>query len=283
MKTKVIIYFSLTILFTFQSLMSQPISVAKTLDLTHHSVVAILRVDSLGKAYVFASGVLIHPQVVLTSGHVNFNSAKTGKGGCNTQGFVSFAENAFNLDDRLPFDWLKDIESHPDTSDFRKSFSDTTGRTDPSMFIDLGLLFLNHPVLNRPVSHLPKPNVLNDIQPDNVLLGVGFGYDKIYDSTFVESLVDGKRRQWQPHDLSLFNDLWLSTQCDTITNLPYISIHDSGAPLFLDDNIIVGIWSRLNVATEPCQYSSWGVRIDNPKVLSWIKDRMKSRLGIDLK
>jgi len=282
-KTKVVIIFSVAILIAFQSTLSQPKSVAKTLDINHHSVVAILRVDSLGKAYVLASGVLIHPQVVLTAGHVNFNSAKTGKGGGETQGFVSFAENAFNLDDRLPFDWLKDIESHPDTADFRKSFSDTTGRTDPSMFIDLGLLFLNHPVLNRPVSHLPKPNALNDIKPDNVLLGVGFGYDKIFDSTFVESLVDGKRRQWQPHDLSLFNDLWLSTQCDTITNLPFLSIHDSGSPLLLDDNTVVGIWSRLNEAAEPCLYSSWAVRIDNSKVLRWIKESIKKRLDIDMR
>jgi hypothetical protein len=276
-KTKVVIIFSVAILIAFQSTLSQPKSVAKTLDINHHSVVAILRVDSLGKAYVFASGVLIHPQVVLTAGHVNFNSAKTKKGGCETQGFVSFSENAYNLDDRLPFDWLKNIESHP------KSHKDSTGQINLSMHVDIGLLFLNQPILNRPIVHLPKPNALNNIKPDNVLLGVGFGYDKIFDSTFVESLVDGHRRQWRPQNLSLFNDLWLSVQCDTITNLPFISAHDSGSPLLLDDNTVVGIWSFLYEAAEPCLYSSWAVRIDNSKVLRWIKESIKKRLDIDMR
>ena len=48
------------------------ISLAKTVDTTYQSVVAILRVDSTGKKILAGSGVLIHPNVILTAGHINY-------------------------------------------------------------------------------------------------------------------------------------------------------------------------------------------------------------------
>jgi hypothetical protein len=176
----------------------------------------------------------------------------------------------------------RDIESHPDTADIQKSFSDTTGKIKTTMFIDIGLIFLDYPISNMPVARLPEPFFLNDLQSYGSLLGVGFGYDKARDSTFTRSLIDGLRRKWTPHKITLFNDLWLSAQCDTISNLPFVGIADSGAPLLQQDSIVVGIWSFTGVAVKPCPYSSWAVRVDNPKVLTWIRATIKSRMGIDL-
>jgi len=259
----------------------QTIFVAKTIDTTHQSVVAILVVDSAGKAFVTGSGVLIHPKVVLTAGHVNAHNVF----GDNrpTEGLVSLSNNCLDPGNRYSFDWLKDIESHPDTAAFAHSFSDTTRQTNPNMFIDVGLIFLHQPVENKYVAHLPDSNALTRRQAGDALEGVGYGYDKAVDSHFMPDLVDGIRRHWRLQNISLMNDLWLSTECDSVTNLPFISIFDSGAPLFLNNNMVVGIWSLEGSAVEPCPYSSHAVRIDNPKVLTWIKDRIKKRLGVDLK
>jgi V8-like Glu-specific endopeptidase len=255
---------------------------AKTIDSTHNSVVAFQLIDTSGKVFVGTAGVLIHPKIILTAGHVNYNVAKKLFVGLKTQGFVATSYNAYNPDKRYPVNLLRDIESYPDTADYQKSFSDTTGEIKPTMFIDIGLIFLDHPISNMPIAKLPKPFLLNDLQSYSSLLGVGFGYDKATDSTFSLSLVDGLRRKWTPHKITLFNDLWLSAQCDTISNLPFISIGDSGAPLFQQDSIVVGIWSFRWDTVKPCPYSSWAVRVDNSKVLTWIKDTIKSRLGIDL-
>jgi V8-like Glu-specific endopeptidase len=277
------IFFWILTIITVQLTFSQVTPLAKTKDSTHNSVVAIQIIDTSGKVLVRASGVLIHPKIILTAGHVNYNTGKRNFIGLKTQGFIATSYNAYNPDNRYPFDWSRDIESHPDTADFQKGLSDTTGKIKPTMFIDIGLIFLDHPISNMPIARLPEPFLLNDLQSYSSLLGVGFGYDKASDSTFTRSLIDGLRRKWTPHKITLFNDLWLSAQCDTISNLPFISIGDSGAPLFQQDSIVVGIWSwRGDDAIKPCPYSSWAVRVDNPKVLTWIKDTIKSRLGIDL-
>src|SRR5262245_30579320 len=65
------------------------ILVAKSVDSTHSSVMAILRVDTIGNIVVSASGVLINPRVILTAGHVNFQNAKASPNGCKPQGLVS--------------------------------------------------------------------------------------------------------------------------------------------------------------------------------------------------
>lgn len=267
---------------TVQLTLSQAMPLAKTLDSTHNSVVALQGIDTSGKVFVGTAGVLIHPKIILTAGHVNYNVFKKLIVGLKIQGFVATSYNAYNPDKRYPVDWLRDMVSYPDTADFQKSLSDTTGGKKPTMFIDIGLIFLDHPISNMPIAKLPEPFLLNDLQSYSSLLGVGFGYDKVVDSTFSSSLIDGLRRKWIPHKITLFNDLWLSAQCDSISNLPFISIGDSGAPLFQQDSIVVGIWSLRDDAVKPCPYSSWAVRIDNPKVLTWINATVKSRMGIDL-
>jgi V8-like Glu-specific endopeptidase len=254
---------------------------AKTIDTTHQSVVAILAVDSAGKAFVTGSGVLIHPKVVLTAGHVNAHNVFGDDR--PTEGLVSLSNNALDPGNRYSFDWLKDVESHPDTAAYAHVPYDTTHQTNPYMFIDVGLIFLRQAVVNRPVAQLPDSNALARSNAHDLLEGVGYGFDKVPDSHFTLDLVDGIRRHWRLQNISLMNDLWLSTECDSVTNLPFTSIFDSGAPLFLNNNMVVGIWSLHAGAIEPCPYSSRAVRIDNPKVLAWIKDRIKKRLGVDLK
>ena len=269
--------------FVVESAFSQSTLVAKTIDTTHQSVVAVFGVEKSGKPRILGSGVLIHPQVILTAGHVNFRIANMAmEGRCDSIGFVTFGNNALSSNVRIGFNWMRDVESHPDAADFWHSVFDTTGLTKPSMFIDIGLIFLQKPIYNQPLALLSKASAIENRTPDELFVGVGYGYYKTVDSTFKDELMDGQRRQWSFKNITEINDLWISTDCDSLTKLPFASIHDSGAPIFLGNNLVIGILSREDKAPKPCAYSSCAVRIDNPKVLVWIKESIKKRLGINI-
>jgi len=245
--------------------------------------VAIFRVDKIGNPWIIGSGVLIHPQVILTAGHVNYRTVnRLYNNDCIPEVYVSFGNNVIGSNERIAFNWIKDVDSHPDTADFWNSVLDTTGLTNPSKFIDIGLIFLQQPIYNKPLAILPHSYVLAERKPEDLFLGVGYGYFRTFDTTFKAELMDGKRRQWSFKNIFEINDLWISIDCDSVTKFPFISIHDSGAPLFMRDSLVVGIWSRMDKAPKPCAYSSCAVRIDNPKVLVWIKESIKKHLGINI-
>jgi len=265
--------------FNVQNAMSQNLPLAKSIDTAHQSVVAIIRVNSEGKSFVTGSGVLIRPNVVLTAGHVNFSVIKLWDSIAAPKGFVSFGNNVNASHERIPFNWLKNVVTHPDQAEVWKSYSDTTGKSSPTKFIDIGLIFLDCPVLDIPLVHLPDSQMLSAINKNDHLVGVGYGYDK-EDSIYqrIPELIDGLRRKWELSQFSLVNDLWLKTGCDLATNLPFMGMFDSGAPLLLNDNLVVGIWVSSDKAPKPCLFSSLAVRIDNPRVLKWIHDQINVRL-----
>jgi hypothetical protein len=277
MKLKVFFILSIIFLINIQKAVSQDVPLAKFIDTSYHSVVAILRADSAGRTYVTGSGVLIHPNVVLTAGHVSFLTVKGWDFNGSTVGYVSFSNNANEPNNRISFDWLNSVETHPDQ--FKLILFDVAQKNN-QVLIDIGLIFLDRPALNNPLAHLPDPNTLSKISKDDLFVGVGYGYHK-EDSIIqrVPGLVDGQRRKWQLSQISLINDLWLKTDCDSVTNLPFIGMFDSGAPLLLNDTLVVGIWVKTEKAPIPCPFSSLAVRVDNPRVLKWIQDCIMIRLG----
>jgi len=266
----------------FQSAAAQSMPLAKTIDREHHSVVAILRVDSSGQPLMVGSGVVIHPRVVLTAGHVILDEAREAPGGARAEGFVALGENALDPDARYQFRWLDDVVSHPETGAFWESLADTTGLMDPWAFADIGLVFPRTPIENRIPARLPSPHALMPRSVDDSLVGAGYGYHMVPDSTFGDELVDGLRRKWSVQRATLVNDLWLSASCDSVRSLTYIGPFDSGAPLFMGDDVVVGIWSGWAPAEETCPFSSAAVRIDSPAVLEWIRGRVRERLGVEL-
>jgi hypothetical protein len=264
-----------------QAVAGQNRPLAKTVDDEHHSVVALLRVDSAGSVSVAGSGVLIHPMVVLTAGHVNHDDVRKARGGARVEGVVSVGGNAFDPEAQFEFDWMEDVVSHPETNALLQSLADTTDLRARWGFSDVGLVFLRSPVRGRTPARLPAANVLAHRGVEDVLVGVGFGYHMMPDSTFSDELVDGLRRQWSFHSATLVNDLWLLVDCDSVQHLPYIGPHDSGAPLFMGGDV-VGVWSRWAIAEEPCWAASAAVRVDNPGTLQWIRARVQERIGVDL-
>jgi hypothetical protein len=254
---------------------SQDILIAKTPDSIHNTVVAIMRLDSTGKVLSRASGVLINSRVILTAGHVNY---KRYPDGLDRRGFIAASPKALQTTNYIPFDWINNVETHPDLIERGKILKDTTSLLNPNNFLDIGLIFLDTPIEKMPIAKLPKPSFFKSLPEGTSFLGVGYGYHKVRDVSFKYSFIDGVRRKWKPKSVTAINDLYLMGTCDTSSNQPFTSVGDSGAPLFINDTIIMAI----TIGATPVPNSSLFVRIDNPIVLDWIKNAVKKRLGIDL-
>jgi V8-like Glu-specific endopeptidase len=252
---------------------AQVILATKTIDSAHNAVVALMRLDSNGKILTRATGVLIHPRVILTAGHVNY---KRYPDGIDRRGFVAPTNTALQTKTYIPFDWIDNVLMHPDFKKLTNNGKNTP--LDLSSVPDIGLIFLDNPIENMPIAKLPQPQLFLSLPAQTAFLGVGYGYHKIRDSTFKYPLIDGIRRKWKPQAVSVVNDLWIETMPDSISKQPFTNVADSGAPLLLNDRIIIGITS----GGRPVPNSSGFTRIDNPEVINWIKAEVKKKLGVDL-
>jgi hypothetical protein len=283
MKRIVKILSCLTIILICENLNGQSIDLAKSIDTTTKSSVAIVAVDSAGNYVLGGSGVLINPYVVLTAGHANFKTLTQVWGNsCSEIGFISIGNNCFKPDKKIPFSWIKSVETHPDlvnkgVFDYPSNFT---------LFADIGLIFLDQPVFGVIPAVLPDANLLSRIEKNTHLLGAGYGITKTLTSYTIDNCqkamrsADGYRRSWKPSEILIINDLWFKAGCDPETNRPYIGIGDSGSPLLLNNSIVVGVWDN---GGDPCPSFSCGTRIDNPRILKWIHESIKARLGSKIK
>ena len=270
------IFLLLLCAFCLQITYSQDLLIAKSPDSTHNSVVAIMRFDSTGKLLTRATGVLIHPGVILTAGHVRF--VNTYPDGLKREGLISLSNQALETKDYISFDWIDDVETHPDQENFLKSRRDTTGKFQLGSYFDIGLIYLKEPVQNKPIAKLPPQSFFQTLPANVSFIGVGYGYHKLRESSFKYSYIDGKRRKWKPQSVAVINDKWLSGSCDSTTKQQFSNVGDSGAPIFIDDNTIIGILSAAPRYPDTAKF----VRLDNKDILDWIRKAVKNRLGIDL-
>jgi hypothetical protein len=140
------------------------------------------------------------------------------------------------------------------------------------------LIYLKKPVQNRPIAKLPPQSFFQTLPADVSFIGVGYGYHKLRERSFKYSFIDGIRRKWKPQSVTVINNKWLFGSCDTTTKQQFSNVGDSGAPIFIDDNTIIGVLSAAPRYPDTAKF----VRLDNKDILDWIKKAVKDKLGIDL-
>ena len=235
----------------------------KTLDVSHDNVVAVFS-DEPGPNP--ATGILIHPRVVLTAGHVSPRQPVVAIGA--------------NVNDGAR--WIRlgadaGTQSHPSLTALRAAGIGPNERVD---FLDVGLLFLPEPVTTAPIAGLPAPGLLDASTAP--LIGVGYGYDHVINARNAGGPGDGRRRSWRAGVVSRINVAWIRMDDNPAKGFGQICRGDSGAPIVLQrgrSQTVVAVVSHSDGNDCGPGIPTYAVRIDNPAVLTWIRDTVKTRVG----
>jgi hypothetical protein len=177
-----------------------------------------------GAPYVVGSGVLVHPRVLLTAGHVTASGEEALAQGVPLFDIsrISFGTDAFD-----PSTWVEGVAivSHPDFG-------------SPPDFPDLGVIILKEPV-DLPCATLPYEGLLDDLKAAGLLVDQGahkrfvaVGYGETLNFPPPEPILgDGPRRFSFPEYRSLTKTQVLLNQNPAAGNSG-IGAGDSGGPLF---------------------------------------------------
>jgi hypothetical protein len=209
---------------------------------------------------LFIQHSIIHPQTLLTAGHLTF----FGTGGVPPflRLVVSFSPNA--LDDST---WIA-IDQGPGTQVVHPSFppggiDDIDGLPEPGV-ADVGLIFLDSPVTRIEPAKLAKGPLTNhDIGHKMKVVGYGL--------TDPEESFDGLRRIGSSALGTLLDQNWASFNLDPVR----ICFGDSGGPTFYQGKIV----AIVSDGGADCASADWRARVDTPEVQSWIDDTIRARFG----
>ncbi len=232
---------------------------------TYSNVGAIVVALPGEEPFVGASGVLIHPRVLLTAGHVTRNGEENPW--MDPFVYVSFSANALD-----PSTWHETIRpiTHPQ---YRPGSSE----------YDVGVVILKKPVNIRkvPLQALPPEGFLDDLLADGLLREAGQGGAPFTHVGY------GSTIQWPPPEMippdgwrrfadSSYLGLpagWLVTQQNFATDDGGAAVGDSGGPVFwtMEDGtrVLVGVTSG---ADQNCLSMSSSWRVDLPETLDFIYD-----------
>ena len=194
---------------------------------------------------IVGSGILIHPRVLLTAGHVTADIEFLVASGIATHddGRVSFGVDATD-----PSTWheIETVLTHPDYQLYPESSSQ-----------DLGVVILKEPV-ELPCATLPYVGLLDDLKCTGLLrdqgvptqlLNVGYGVTLEFPPPEFGHAdeADGLRR-FSFSDFQALQNVWLMCNQNPATGAGGVGYGDSGGPRFwLAPNgelVLVGILSR---------------------------------------
>jgi hypothetical protein len=218
-----------------------------------------------GVPYIQSSGVLIHPRVLLTAGHLTATAQDLVDQGIPLLDFtrISFGTDAFD-----PSTWVE-IETfftHPAFSFQPDAHSQ-----------DLGIIILKEPV-DLPCAALPAVGLLDDLKRAGLLGNQGnpvrflqVGYGNILEFPPPEEIVsDGLRRFSFPGYLGLEN-VWLLMNMNPAAGYTGTGHGDSGGPVFWrapgGGLVLVALVSR--GAVEPVAVLK-AYRVDTAEALGFI-------------
>ena len=231
------------------------------------NVGAIVLTGDPDNPLIKASGVLIHPRVLLTAGHVTAEGEELLRNGIPLFDIsrISFGSDAFDSDT-----WVEavDILTHPGFH----------APAQPAGEHDLGVIILKEPV-NLPCARLAREGFLDDLKDAGLLrypgvskkfVAVGYGNLREFRPPG-EFPADGLRRFSFPDYHALQHDNWIVLNQNQAAGNSGVAGSDSGGPLFWIDPdgelVVVAVHS----GTDPNRVSRlWEYRTDTAAALDFI-------------
>lgn len=239
------------------------VSALSTVDTTHRGVGLIVVQFPDGNVWagdahgITCSGLLIAPQVFLTAGHCTSGLQSWLEQGFITAIYVTF-ETQFTLDALLVK--VESIVTYPYSG---------MGSNDPH---DLGVLLLDTPVTDRPITPLPAVGLLDELHlsPHTLVTSVGYGMDTYdvhgqptYTSTLTRSM---GALSYQSITPAYVNVSMLANQ-----GYDNICFGDSGGPGFVQVNgteQLIAINRSVNSAS--CEQQGTLYRLDTPSAREFL-------------
>ncbi len=222
--------------------------------------------------FVFCTGTLIHPRVLLTAGHATSFILEHGGQPPYPAIRVSFGANAYD-----PKTWLdiEDIITHPGFHDVNPN-----ELANPPFLNDVGVVILKKPVRHLPLAVLPPVGLLDELKAAGLLREPAQGGTKFtvvgYGTTLDRSPArlidpDGLRRV-AVSEYRALREGWLYLNQNFATGDGGTGYGDSGGPTFWTDpatgkDVLVSVTSRGDPETVATGVT-W--RVDIPETLDFI-------------
>ena len=230
-----------------------------------------------GGLATYVTGVLIHPQTILTAGHFTARVEGVSAGGQLppwNRIVASFAPNAFDQSTWIELNRaLGTCIAHPSfprpCTPQSCPLDDIDGQYEPGVS-DVGLCFLDKPVLGIRPAKLANRTLDSDDVPGTRMTIVGFGTTAPppggpNDTSNYEGL-----RRWGTSTVDQVVDQnWVTFNRDPVK----VCAGDSGAPTFFNGRVV----AVASDGAADCASADVRARVDSKAVRNWIKSQIDRR------
>jgi hypothetical protein len=230
-----------------------------------------------GGLATYVTGVLIHPQTILTAGH--FTARVEGASAAGqlppwNRIVASFAPNAFDQSTWIELDRsLGTCVAHPSfprpCTPQSCPFDDIDGQHEPGIS-DVGLCFLDEPVLGIRPAKLANRRLDHKRIPGTRMTIVGYGTTAPPPGGPADtSNYDGLRRWGTSTVDQVVDQNWVTFNRDPVT----VCFGDSGAPTFFKGHVV----AIASDGAADCASADVRARVDSKEVRNWIKSQIDLR------
>jgi hypothetical protein len=230
-----------------------------------------------GGLATYVTGVLIHPQTILTAGHFTARIEGVAAGGQLppwNRMVASFAPRA--LDESTWIELNRELGTCVAHPSFPRPctpqscpFNDIDGQYEPGIS-DVGLCFLDRPVLGIRPARLANRYLDDEAVPGSRMTIVGYGTTAPppggpNDTSNYEGL-----RRWGTSTVGQVVDRnWVTFNRDPVT----VCFGDSGAPTFFKGRVV----AVASDGAADCLSADVRARVDSKEVRNWIKSQIDQR------
>jgi hypothetical protein len=230
-----------------------------------------------GGLATYVTGVLVHPQTILTAGHFTARIEGVSAAGQLPSWLrmvASFAPNAFDQSTWIELDRaLGTCIAHPSfprpCTPQSCPFDDIDGQHEPGVS-DIGLCFLDEPVPGIRPARLANRRLDHRSIPGARMTIVGYGTTAPPPGGPADtSNYDGIRRWGSSTVDQVIDQQWVTFNRDPVT----VCFGDSGAPTFFKGKVV----AIASDGAADCASADVRARVDSRDVRTWIKSQIDHR------